>query len=79
MSNWPPSPDDQVIHHVQRLCYGIPPISEISVDVTERTLSGPYDVTVYDMDTGSLVGTRTFAVRRAAIDYAHTCCLGEEV
>ena len=61
-----PRPFDLVIYH-------IPQIGEISVDVTKRTPSGPFDVTVWDNDTGLSVGTRTFAALRAAIDYAHVC------
>jgi hypothetical protein len=55
------------------LVYHIPATRDISVDVTMRSPSGPYDVTVIDDDTGLSVGTRTFADFRAAIDYAHVC------
>ena len=61
-----PRPHDPVIYH-------IPEVGDISVDVTKRTPSGPFDVTVWDIDTGLPVGTRTFAARRDAIEYAQLC------
>lgn len=60
-----PRPYDPVIYH-------IPQIGDISVDVSKRSPNGPYDVTVHNIETGLSVGTRSFADRRAAIDYAHT-------
>ena len=65
-----PRPYDPVIYH-------IPPTGDISVDVTKRSPSGPFDVTVIDEDTGLSLGTRTFADRRAALDYARLCYRAE--
>jgi hypothetical protein len=65
-----PRPHNPVIYH-------IPQIGDISVDVSKRTPSGPYHVTVYDIDTGLSVGTRTFAAREDAIEYAHICYRAE--
>jgi hypothetical protein len=59
-----PRPHAPVIYH-------IPEIGDMSVDVSKRSPSGPYDVTFHDIDTGLPVGrTRTFATRADAIRHA---------